>query len=91
MNEILENTAITLADGNQYYVVKKITYNGELYLYCLNINKAKFALIKVKGGKAYFVKDDNTASAVLKTLLQDPEFTAQVDEAIKQLKNKPKK
>ncbi len=87
MKEILENKAITLADGNQYYVIKKITHENELYLFCLNVtSEAKFALIKVKGKKAYFVKDEEKLSTVLNTLMQDKEYIKQVEDVLKQLK-----
>ncbi len=92
MKEILENKAITLADGNQYYVIKKITHENELYLFCLNVTgDAKFALIKVKGKKAYFVNDEEKMSAVLNTLMQDKEYIKQVDDVLKQLQAKQAK
>ena len=86
MKKIEENKAILLGDNNEYLVLKKVEYEKETYLICLNITSdAKFSLIKVKGSKAYFIKNEDTISAVLNVLKQDKEYMAKVESSLNEM------
>lgn len=94
MKKIEENKAILLGDNCQYLVLKKVEHEKELYLICLNITTdPKFSLIKVKNNKAYFIKDEETISAVLNTLKEDREYMAKLETSLNEMlkKSEPKK
>ena len=86
MKKIEENKAILLGDNNEYLVLKRVEFEKELYLICLNITSApKFSLIKVKGSKAYFIKNEDTINSVLNVLKQDKEYMAKVEGSLNEM------
>lgn len=94
--EIEENKAITLADGCDYLVLRKILYQNEYpYLFCMNISKGgKLALLRFLGENVSFVDDPEELFMVLDSLNDDPRFLADkemLSAFIEDLKNSGKK